>query len=556
VAAFAASTLRRGELRARWAAGRAALDDEGPWWVAVGGVTVAALIVRIVWLNAVPPIFSFDEGSFAQEAAFLWEGSYRATPFGPAWLSHPRLFFFMLAPSIGALGRTPLAARLPVAVLGAVTIPAVYVLGKELFGRRIGLMAAIFLVGWNIHIHFSRVALNNAVDPLFGTLAFALVWRALRTRRLSDWGLAGLALGFSQYFYAGARLLPVILVAWLAVTFFLRRKAFAGGWRDDLIPGMAVLVLAALVITWPANWHLIAEGAPPTTRLAATGLFQSGRFDTLRETQTPLEILFIQVKWAWLALIHTHDNSSFYGGVVPVMGRLAGVPLLIGMAWTTLRLRRRAAGWLLVFWLAATIMAGSALLVGPPHYARYVLLMPAAALLVALGIEAGFRAVASLNGEESSWQEGLPVTRRGAVAAAGILMAAEVLFYFTIYTPDEHAYAQTANNQLGYTVARLLAVEQARTPDLTVYYLTAPRVWLNHSTLVDYFAPGVNDIDLLPDDPLPDGAPLGPDTIFILTPERADELVDLRVYLPNGIVDTYQNDRDETLFLTFRAPER
>jgi len=133
-------------------------------------------------------------------------------------------------------------------------------------------------------------------------------------------------------------------------------------------------------------------------------------------------------------------------------------------------------------------------------------------------------------------------------------MTAEILFYFTVYIPDDHSYAQTANNQLGYTVARLLEIEHQQTPDLTVYYLTAPRVWLNHATLVDYFAPGIDDTDLLPDDPLPDGAPLGHDTIFILTPERANELEKLRGYIPDGVVNTYQNDKGETLFLTFRAP--
>lgn len=547
VLAFSASTLEPGEVGDRWRAFRAALEGEGAWWAVVGAVTLVALIARIAWLNEAPPVFSFDEGSFAQEAAKLWEGTYTATPFGPAWLSHPRLFFFMLAPGIGLLGRTALAARLPVAVLAALTVPAVYRLGRELFGRRVGLAAALFLAGWNVHIHFSRLALNNALDPLFGTLAFALAWQALRTRRLSDWGLAGLALGFSQYFYAGARLLPILLAAWLLIAFRMRRVDFAGRWQRDIFPGLAMLTLAALVVTWPADWHLLASNAPPTTRLSATGLFQSGRFDVLRESMSPGEVLFMQFKWSWLALIHTHDNSGFYGGVAPVMGRYAGVPLLIGIAWLAGRLPRRAEAWLPLLWIAATVLAGGMLLVGPPHYPRYVLLMPAAALIVALGLEAAAGAVAAAVKQ--------PPLRWAAVGMAAALMLAETLFYFTVYIPSPRSYAHTANNQMGYTVARLLEIEAQQTPDLTVYYLTAPRLWFDHSTLVDYFAPGINDTDLMPGDRLPNGAPLGPNTLFILTPERADDLGWLRGYVPDGIVRTYESPEGEVLFLTFRAPE-
>ena len=105
----------------------------------------------------------------------------------------------------------------------------------------------------------------------------------------------------------------------------------------------------------------------------------------LRETKSAVQVLYTQVKWALLAFVHTHDNSDFYGGVAPLMGWFAGVPLLLGFSALTIRLRRPSA-WLPLLWLFATALAGGALMVGPPHYPRYVLAGPAAALLVGQGI--------------------------------------------------------------------------------------------------------------------------------------------------------------------------
>jgi hypothetical protein len=65
------------------------------------------------------------------------------------------------------------------------------------------------------NVHCSRLALNNIVTQFFWATCFFFLLRALRSRRPSDWALAGLSAGLSEYFYYGTRLLPFILAMFM-----------------------------------------------------------------------------------------------------------------------------------------------------------------------------------------------------------------------------------------------------------------------------------------------------------------------------------------------------
>lgn len=558
-----AATLQPGELRERWRAIRQGYQAELRHWALIAALTVFALVVRITMLEDAPLIFSFDEGVFANESAQLAEGAFRASPFEPAWLSHPRIFFFIMALSIKLLGRTVVAARLPPAIIGALTVPAIYALGRELDNRRVGLVAAIFMTGFQLHVHFSRLALNNIVDPLFGVLAFAWLVRGLKSKRLSDFALSGVALGMSQYFYAGARLLPVIMIVYLVIVQVFDKDRLKGRWLH-----LVVLAAGMVLVTWPASWFHIVERYPLTTRLSATGLFQTGHFDTMREEMSVAEIFWDQSKRSWLALIHTHDESGFYGRVGPVMGRYAGVPLLLGMMYALFpaltsapqpyRGKLLANRWLLLLWVAATITAGSVLLIDPPHFARYVLLTPAAALLVGIGVVETVEAF-------------LPLTERAAlwvmVGMGVALMAGDLSFYFDVYTHNPNSYAHDPNTMLGYAAARYLEKEAVGVPGLQVYYLTTTAMSLEGSSLVEYFAPGLIDYEVLPPDhKLLPGEELKHNTmlkipgvnpstekLFIIAGWRRFELDEIMERFPGGELVEHRGEADRLLFLTYRV---
>src|SRR5207249_11080337 len=73
--------------------------------------------------------------------------------------------------------------------------------------------AATAIIAFSVsNVHYSRLVLDNIVTQFFWATCFFFLLRGLRSRRLSDWSLAGLAAGLSEYFYYGTRLLPFILL--------------------------------------------------------------------------------------------------------------------------------------------------------------------------------------------------------------------------------------------------------------------------------------------------------------------------------------------------------
>ncbi len=345
----------------------------------MAGLFGLALALRVVALETALPVLGGDEANFAVQGLTAARGQpYHI--FGTGWLSHPLAYSLAQGIFIKLMGPTVAAARLPSAIFGALAIPALYGLARSLYGRRVGVCAALILAGMGVHLHFSRLGMNNIVDP---TLLIAALWAARRER----WALAGVLLGAAQLFYPAARLAPVIA---LAALIFWR-----AGWRAAAITGAGMLIAA-----WPATWHLVANGLPLTTRLADVGL--AGPVD-----------IGAQIWRAAFAYVQVPDtisdaSAAFYGGTAPLVGYAAAVPFLLGLG--AARFRR---GGLLIFWIGAAALFGGVLLRDPPAYSRYVIALPAAAMLIALGLRA-------LPGIGARWR----------IALCAAVMAFEIVLYF------------------------------------------------------------------------------------------------------------------------------
>lgn len=129
-----------------------------------------ALVVRAVNLYTIPRLtdevvewsFAFD---IAQGQRDVWHGVQPY--FGP------------LVPDLLALAllifRSPLVPRALVCVLGALTAPAVYALGRAIGGRRVGIIAGLLMATSSTHIIVaSHIAYTNSLTPLLTALMLTL----------------------------------------------------------------------------------------------------------------------------------------------------------------------------------------------------------------------------------------------------------------------------------------------------------------------------------------------------------------------------------------------
>jgi 4-amino-4-deoxy-L-arabinose transferase-like glycosyltransferase len=205
-------------------------------------------------LGAWPPGLYHDEAYNGLDALRVL-GGYHPWYFAANNGREP-LFLYLVSYSVGLFGRTVLALRLPAAIIGTLTIPATYWLGRELFNRRIGLLAAAIMTVTFWPIQLSHIGLRAVSLPLFSALFIAMGVRAYRSNHRRDWIIAGLLYGVSFYTYLASRFTPAVLVSFAIVLIAAKRSRRL--WPNVLFfIAAAMLVLAPLAITALNDWGLV-----------------------------------------------------------------------------------------------------------------------------------------------------------------------------------------------------------------------------------------------------------------------------------------------------------
>ena len=185
----------------------------------VDGVIILALLLAAGLLFGLQlgelPLRDWDEGIVAQVARSIWQsqpGEQRwlfpqlgSTPY----LNKPTLLHTLIAGSFALAGETEAMARLPGAILTALSVPLLYGIGRELFPRRLTAVfaALVYLTSLPVVRHGRLAMLDGAVLCF---LCF-LIWCALRSRRDLRWAL-GIGIGFGAIFLTKG-ILAILLVA-------------------------------------------------------------------------------------------------------------------------------------------------------------------------------------------------------------------------------------------------------------------------------------------------------------------------------------------------------
>ena len=201
----------------RWTAVGALLAGRRALWLEVAAVTLvvlAALLFRTVSLSSLPAGFHGDEAVVGLEAKrILDEGeigvySRRAAgqPTGPIYL---------VAPSIWLFGQTVFAVRIVPALLGTLTVLALYVVLRRNFGVPVALIGAGVLAAMNWHIHFARLGFPLEAWPLVAVLLAGAAVEAVRSNDWRWWAVTGALTGSGIYVYNAHPLLAATLMLFL-----------------------------------------------------------------------------------------------------------------------------------------------------------------------------------------------------------------------------------------------------------------------------------------------------------------------------------------------------
>ncbi len=159
-----------------------------------------------------------------------------------------QMYWSLLTAWVFGTGLTFLTLKIGTITNGLMALPFVYLLGREVGGKRVGLLA-FFLAGiayWPNTI--SRIGLRFPLYPMFVAPLMYFLVRGLRTRERNDFILAGIFLGLGLHGYSPFRIVPFLVVA--AFILYLLHAQSKGA-RQDAVLWLVIIGLTSLFVFLP-----------------------------------------------------------------------------------------------------------------------------------------------------------------------------------------------------------------------------------------------------------------------------------------------------------------
>lgn len=499
VAAFAVSRTWSWDWRAWFQQYRTEL-------IALALVVLVAGILRFYQLGALPRVIDGDEGRLGNVSANIDQWRL-VNPF--ALLENiGGIYFQVLALAINLFGTTSFALRLVPAIVGTLAIPATFLLGRRLFGVRVGLIAAAMLAVSHAHIHFSRIA---SVPYILGTFLIPVELyffiSGLQNKSRLRLAAAGVVLGLHFSLYVTAIVVTAVLCVYIvAVALLLRGEIWQG------IKKVWVFWLGALIMALPEFVYAYRNPGEFMSRFSADGTFQSGWLTReMADTgQNVVQILGGRVAHAFLTLNY-YPTGSFYGVPIPLLDFISSTLFLFGLLYALWRLRDYR--YLLIngyFWGPFFALALFAL---PPNADSYRMLtvMPAVAILIGVGLDK----ILALSSQRAA-------PRWALVGVTVLLLLAVSWLNVRAYFVDFVAqcrFQDQSSRYAWYLGTYLKTVEH----DSQVYVLSDDNYWYGTHDSTIYLA-GVRQV-VNYKEPVAT-LQLGRNSVVIATPDRINELLE------------------------------
>ncbi len=506
--------------------------DDGRDWLIVVAITTIAFYLRFWRLPDLPAYFHGDIASQGLQALSVLEGNSPGW-FDVGWSNIPMFDFVMMAGTMRLWGQDLLGLSFTAVWQSVLTVPFMYLLGREMFGRRAGLLAAALIAISYTHIHFSRIV-TSASPLLFIVLLFYFLFRGLRLKRSIWFVLSGLSLGVGLLVYYPIRVAVVtVILLWLWLLIWKRRALV------DNLPQWTSFCVAALVGFGPMMAFVLRDfqgfvgrGTLVMISNPAVATHLMAKYGTDSVTTLWLE----QFKRTFLTFFYYPDASTHFAFSGPMINALAGLLLILGFGYC-LRWLKDERYFVLVIWFTSTLLLGGVLTNDPPFWPHTIIVLPAVFLMAACAGERAWfgllRALPTANRPRADW-----------VIAAGL---AAILVLAGI--SNWRAYTQ----QMGDNADRVVRVARyvADLPtDHHVLIVPDPLSWQQRE--LQFMGGKISGTDI-PADVISSAnldALLQP-THFIITPNHIEIIPILQARFPNGKLHQHDASSEWHTFASF-----
>ncbi|MDD3887244.1 MAG: DUF2723 domain-containing protein [Patescibacteria group bacterium] len=205
-------------------------------WIIVFGLAFLTLLTRIPY--ATKFLFAWDSGTVALGTIHYDLAQHEPHPPG-------YVFYVLLTKIIDYFVHDANTVLVWISIISSIlAVIFLYLLGKEMFGRIVGIIAALILIFSKIFWAYSEVAFSYTLQCFFATLIAYLGYKYIKnTDQKKYLYLGSIALGIAGGFRQD--LIVFMIPLWIFVTFKYGRKDFWKNWL--IIFGICVVWMLGMI---------------------------------------------------------------------------------------------------------------------------------------------------------------------------------------------------------------------------------------------------------------------------------------------------------------------
>ncbi|MGB7873144.1 MAG: glycosyltransferase family 39 protein, partial [Anaerolineales bacterium] len=416
-------------------------------WMA--GLFFAGLGMGVFALNDVPNIMIPDEGAFWETARAIATGDLKPDFFAFGVYTFPVASSIFQGWVMRLVGVDLWGWRFASVLAGTLTVIPLYLLAREWFDRRVAVLAALIMLTSPYYLSFARIGYNNS-QALFPVVLCLYLW-SLGYKRASSlyYWLAGIAAGVGFYTYPAAWLgLVTVTIVMMSFTIMRRiqiRQALSaiaifvaaviatalprivyGGSSDNPEPLFYKMVETSFVSDFYGRAYYSPEELHPQGDghlLGSNEIFYAP--DVYAELLTRSTVRTLAALVDPFIVSEHFITTNFAGGFLTAIGLVLGLSL-------SLRTLKQTRSILLLTWLGSGLFFLSIIAAFPPRHTHLVTIIPALALLSAVGFVTSVDTFAN----ELQKKRGSAIIAWGQTALivfiSGAIVISGVRGYFTV----------------------------------------------------------------------------------------------------------------------------
>ncbi len=282
--------------------------DVSLWWtLLLIAATALVFFFRFYQTASVPPEPFSDQAEKIFDVYDISQGQTHIFFIRNTGREGFQMYWTLFVANVFGTDLSFLSLKLGTAILGFLTLPFIYLLGKELGGKRVGLFAFILTgIGYWPNV-ISRIGLRFPLYPLFAAATLLFLIRGLRTRNRNDFLLSGLFLGLGLHGYSPMRIVPFVVVA-AFVIYWLHSQS--KGARREVVIWLSTLALVSLFVFLPLMRYWVDHPAE----------FGFRAMTRLSNVETPITepVLDIFASNVWKALkMFNFDDGDIWVNSIP-----------------------------------------------------------------------------------------------------------------------------------------------------------------------------------------------------------------------------------------------